>query len=419
MKREEKLRILADAAKYDASCSSSGSTRANTSDGIGDSAFGGICHSWAADGRCVSLLKVLLSNQCLYDCKYCLNRRSNDIERATFAPEELADIVINFYRRNYIEGLFLSSAVFASAEKTMADMVEVCELLRNKYRFNGYIHLKVIPGVSRELVELAGMHADRLSVNIELPSESSLKSLAPQKTRASIISPMRQIGETCSELQKERKRIRGAPQFCPAGQTTQMIVGASQETDFHILGLAEKLYQKMALKRVYYSAYIPINNDQLLPAVNSAPPLIREHRLYQADWLLRFYRFNADEILSPEYPELDEKVDPKAAWALRNFDLFPIDINRAPYELLLRVPGLGVKSAQRIIKARRVTALREEDLKKIGLVLKRARHFLTINGRYLGDLGASQEQVKQAMQKMESAKNKKIMLNSKQLKLFV
>ena len=419
MKREEKLRILADAAKYDASCSSSGSTRANTSDGIGDSAFGGICHSWAADGRCVSLLKVLLSNQCLYDCKYCLSRRSNDIERATFAPEELADIVINFYRRNYIEGLFLSSAVFASAEKTMADMVEVCELLRNKYRFNGYIHLKVIPGVSRELVELAGMHADRLSVNIELPSESSLKSLPPQKTRASIISPMRQIGETCSELQKERKRIRGAPQFCPAGQTTQMIVGASQETDFHILGLAEKLYQKMALKRVYYSAYIPINNDQLLPAVNSAPPLIREHRLYQADWLLRFYRFNADEILSPEYPELDEKIDPKAAWALRNFDLFPIDINRAPYELLLRVPGLGVKSAQRIIKARRVTALREEDLKKIGLVLKRARHFLTINGRYLGDLGASQEQVKQAMQKMESAKNKKIMLNSKQLKLFV
>ncbi|HID01976.1 MAG TPA: putative DNA modification/repair radical SAM protein, partial [Desulfobacterales bacterium] len=345
MKREEKLRILADAAKYDASCSSSGSTRANTSDGIGDSAFGGICHSWAADGRCVSLLKVLLSNQCLYDCKYCLSRRSNDIERATFAPEELADIVINFYRRNYIEGLFLSSAVFASAEKTMADMVEVCELLRNKYRFNGYIHLKVIPGVSRELVELAGMHADRLSVNIELPSESSLKSLAPQKTRASIISPMRQIGETCSELQKERKRIRGAPQFCPAGQTTQMIVGASQETDFHILGLAEKLYQKMALKRVYYSAYIPINNDQLLPPVNSAPPLIREHRLYQADWLLRFYRFNADEILSPEYPELDEKIDPKAAWALRNFDLFPIDINRAPYELLLRVPGLGVKSA--------------------------------------------------------------------------
>lgn len=418
MNREEKLKILAGAAKYDASCSSSGSTRANTADGIGNAAFGGICHSWAADGRCVSLLKVLMSNDCKFDCRYCLSRSSNTIERATFTPEELADITINFYIRNYIEGLFLSSAVYSTSDNTMADMVEVCRLLRNKHKFNGYIHFKVIPGAAPELVEQAGLLADRLSVNIELPSESSLKQLAPQKSRKGILGPMQQIGETFWQSQKEQKRSRFAPQFCPAGQTTQMIVGASKESDYNILNLTEKLYQKMQLKRVYYSAYIPINNDEMLPAVTSAPPLIREHRLYQADWLLRFYKFNADEILSPEFPELDEKIDPKAAWAIRNFDLFPIDINRASYDLLLRVPGLGVTSALRIIKARRVTAIREQDLKKIGLVMKRARHFLTINGKYLGDIGSSHAMITQAMQKGESGNSKRILFNSKQLKLF-
>lgn len=417
MKVEEKLRILADAAKYDASCSSSGSTRLERDKGVGNVAASGICHSWASDGRCVSLLKILLSNECLYDCSYCLSRRSNDIERARFSPEEVVDITLNFYIRNYIEGLFLSSAVYASPDQTMADMVEVCRRLRQK-KFYGYIHLKVIPGCSTDLVQQAGLVADRLSVNIELPSEKSLKLLAPQKSKHSLMAPMRQIGEVHSGYLVERKKTSKAPKFCPAGQTTQMIVGASQESDLHILHLSENLYKKLDMKRVYYSAYIPVNSERSLPSVLSAPPLIREHRLYQADWLLRFYGFQAGEILSLDNPDLDEQIDPKAAWALRNFDYFPVDINRASYDMLLRVPGMGPTSAGRIVQTRRVAKIREQDLPKIGMVMKRARHFLSIDGKYLGYIGASQEQIVAAMCKAESGRVKEILSKSKQLSLF-
>lgn len=418
MKIAEKIEILADAAKYDASCSSSGSSRQAAPDGVGNGVARGVCHSWAADGRCISLLKVLMSNDCVYDCSYCPSRRSNNLERATLTVEELADLTINFYLRNYIEGLFLSSAIYQTPDTTMADMVEVCRILRRLHKFNGYIHLKVIPGSSQDLVKEAGFLADRLSVNIELPSENSLQRLAPQKSKKKIFLPMQQIGENHSGFQLERRRRRNAPNFCPAGQTTQMIVGASAENDLQILQLTENLYQKMALKRVYYSAYIPINDNPLLPAVASPPPLVREHRLYQADWLLRFYGFQAHEILSPTFPDLDDRLDPKAAWALRNFDHFPLDINRASYEELLRIPGVGMTSAKRIIKSRRVNAIREEDLKKIGLVLKRARHFITIGGKYLGDSTFSHHHIVNAMCKAESPKTKKLQLQSRQLRLF-
>lgn len=418
MKTAEKIEILAEAAKYDASCSSSGSSRKAAPGGIGNAAKSGICHSWAADGRCISLLKVLMSNECLYDCSYCLSRRTNNLPRATFRPEELADLTINFYLRNYIEGLFLSSAVYSSPDNTMADMVEVCRLLRTKHGFNGYIHLKVIPGASPDLVQEAGFLVDRMSVNIELPSEASLQRLAPQKSKKGILIPMKQIGENVSGFRRERKKNRHAPNFCPAGQTTQMIVGASSESDLQILNLTENLYNKMSLKRVYYSAYMAVNEGPLLPALSSAPPLVREHRLYQADWLLRFYKFQTHEILSQAYPNLDERLDPKAAWALRNFDLFPLDINRASYEELLRIPGVGITSAQRIIKTRRITAIREEDLKKIGMVLKRARFFITVNGKYLGDTSLPHHQLVNAMCRAEPPQAKKILYNSRQLALF-
>ncbi len=418
MKIADKIEILAEAAKYDASCSSSGSSRKAAPGGVGNAAMSGICHSWSADGRCVSLLKLLMSNECVYDCSYCLSRRSNTLPRATFTPEEIADLTINFYLRNYIEGLFLSSAVYSSPEQTMADMVEVCRLLRGKHGFNGYIHLKVIPGAPSDLVQQAGFLADRMSVNIELPSEASLKRLAPQKSKKGILVPMKQIGENFSGFKRERKKSRNAPNFCPAGQTTQMIIGASSESDYQILNLTENLYNKMSLKRVYYSAYIAVNEGPLLPAISTAPPLVREHRLYQADWLLRFYKFQSHEILSEAFPNLDERVDPKAAWALRNFDLFPIDINRASYEELLRIPGVGITSARRIIKTRRITALREQDLKKIGMVLKRARFFITVNGKYLGDTSLSHHHIVSAMCKAEPPQAKKLLYSGRQLKLF-
>ncbi len=418
MKTEEKLSILANAAKYDVSCASSGSTRANSPGGIGNAARRGICHSWSADGRCISLLKILLSNDCLFDCAYCMSRRSNDLPRATFTPEEIADLTINFYLRNYIEGLFLSSAVYASPDKTMSDMVDVCRLLRKKHLFNGYIHLKIIPGASRELVDQAALLADRLSVNIELPSESSLKILAPQKSRQAILQPMHHISEHKTGFALEAKKSRHTPNYCPAGQSTQMIIGASGESDLHILNLTQSLYRRMQLKRVYYSAYMPVNDVPNLPAPLSPPPLIREHRLYQADWLLRFYKFEAEEILSSNSPNLDERIDPKAAWALRNFDHFPLDINRASYEELLRVPGLGVLSAQRIVAARRVTAIREEDLKKIGLVMKRAKYFLSIKGRSLAPSSFAYHHVVAAMNRAEPASSSKIRHASKQLRLF-
>jgi putative DNA modification/repair radical SAM protein len=418
MKLQEKLKILADAAKYDASCASSGSSRGSMQEGVGNTAVGGICHSWSADGRCISLLKVLMSNDCRFDCVYCLSRRSNSIARATFSPEEIADLTINFYLRNYIEGLFLSSAVYASPDTTMADMVDVCRLLRQKHKFNGYIHLKVIPGAAPELIHQAGMLVDRLSVNIELPSETSLKRLAPQKSKKSIISPMMQIGEAFQGYRRERKTSRNSPKFCPGGQSTQMIVGASAENDLQILNLTSNLYTRMHLKRVYYSAYVAVNSAPQLPALATAPPLLREHRLYQADWLLRFYRFQAHEILSPAHPNLDEKIDPKAAWALRNFDLFPLDINRASYEELLRVPGIGVISARRIIQTRRMTSIRQEDLKKMGLVMKRAQYFLSINGNHSAGSGFSYQQIVAAMKKAEKPAAKKLIFQSRQLRLF-
>ncbi len=413
----EKLTILADAAKFDASCASSGSRRKAKPGAMGDAAASGICHSWSADGRCISLLKVLLSNDCRFDCIYCQSRRSNTCPRATFTPEEVADLTINFYRRNYIEGLFLSSAVYASPEQTMADMVDVCHLLRSRYAFNGYIHLKIIPGAPQELVTKAGMLADRLSVNIELPSEASLRELAPQKSRQAILTPMRSIGEAVQSYARERKKSRRTPRFCPAGQSTQMIIGASPESDLHILTLSQNLYSKMQLRRVYYSAYMPVNSAPNLPVLNSAPPLVREHRLYQADWLLRFYHFQAEEILPPQAPNLDERLDPKAAWALRHFDLFPLDINRASYEELLRVPGLGVTSATRIIATRRVAAIREQDLKKLGLVMKRARYFLSLNGKRIAPIPSHHDLVT-AMCRQEKPALSQLAPQYQQLRLF-
>lgn len=384
VKTSEKLRILAGAAKYDASCASSGSRRTRQTGGVGNAAAHGICHSWSADGRCISLLKLLLSNECIFDCAYCLSRRSNTIERARFTCEEVADLTIQFYLRNYIEGLFLSSAVYGSPERTMADLVEVCRLLREVHKFGGYIHLKVIPGAPAELVRMAGLLVDRLSVNIELPSSASLKRLAPQKHKPQIIAPMHQIAQESGGYKKDRRVHRNAPSYCPAGQSTQMIIGASPEDDRRILHLSEHLYRRIGLRRVYYSAYMAVNEDSLLPALRSTPPLVREHRLYQADWLMRFYHFQAHEILSEDAPFLDVELDPKCAWALRHHDLFPLDINRASYEELLRVPGIGVVSAKRIVKHRRACILREQDIKKIGLVWSRARHFISIGGRFQG-----------------------------------
>lgn len=376
----EKLEILSDAAKYDVSCSSSGSTRQNTPGGIGNAEKAGICHTWADDGRCISLLKILLSNECIYDCVYCLNRRSNDVPRATFTADEVADLTIQFYLRNYIEGLFLSSGVIISPDHTMEEILKVVKKLRLVHKFNGYIHVKAIPGASMELIHQTGLYADRMSVNIELPSEASLKILAPHKKREAILSPMAYIGSQSLASKEERKLARYAPKFVPAGQSTQLIVGASPESDFQIIKLSEGLYDKMNLKRVFYSAYIPVNTDNRLPAL-STPPLLREHRLYQADWLLRFYEFKADELLDPDHPFLDTSLDPKAFWAINNLHLFPIEVNKADYEMLLRIPGLGVLSAKRIIKARRFAPLTFETLKKIGVALKRARYFITCQGK--------------------------------------
>jgi putative DNA modification/repair radical SAM protein len=389
-----KLAILADAAKYDVSCSSSGSKRANQPGGVGNAYSAGICHTWTDDGRCVSLLKMLLSNDCVYDCAYCINRRSNDRPRATFTPQEVADLTINFYRRNYIEGLFLSSGIRRNPDDTMADLIRSVAILRNEHRFNGYIHAKAIPGSSPELIERLGQLVDRMSVNIELPTERSLELLAPQKTKEAIFKPMRfisgRIEERAGGKRLEAKRSsRGTlaprtPQFVPAGQTTQLIIGATPETDFGILRLSEGLYGKFGLKRVYYSAYIPVNAGRNLPALITAPPLLREHRLYQADWLLRFYGFESGEILDEDSPSLDESLDPKTSWALRNMHLFPVDVNEADYEQILRIPGIGVKSAKRIVAARRVRRLRHENLKRLGVVMKRATHFLTCDGRSEG-----------------------------------
>jgi len=382
---QQRLEILADSAKYDVSCSSSGSNRKGVAGGVGSTKSGGICHTWTADGRCISLLKILLTNTCLYDCAYCMNRRSNSIPRTALTPEEVVRLTMDFYRRNYIEGLFLSTGVVRSADHTMEQLIRVARKLRLEERFNGYIHLKVVPGADRLLVEEAGRYADRVSVNIELPTRESLQLLAPDKPRDALIGPMRQLSSLILTSKEERKRSRKAPQFAPGGQSTQLIVGATPESDRQIISLSEGLYQRLGLKRVYYSAFVPVSSDNRLPAL-PAPPLLREHRLYQADWLLRFYGFSAHELLDDMHPNLDMRLDPKTDWAMRHIGQFPVEVNRADYELLLRVPGIGVRSAQRIVRARRNARLSEEELKRLGVVMKRARYFITACGRYLGGI---------------------------------
>lgn len=375
----DKLKILAESAKYDVSCASSGTSRSHKKGQIGSAEGWGICHSFAEDGRCISLLKIMLTNNCIYDCAYCINRRSNDLPRATFSVSELVNLTIEFYRRNYIEGLFLSSGVVRNPDYTMERLVKVVKDLRQVYRFNGYIHLKSIPGASQELVNEAGLYADRMSVNIEIPNEQSLQLLAPEKDFQSVFTPMRYIQQGMLQSAEERKKFRHAPRFVPAGQSTQMIVGATSDSDKDILHLTSALYKRPSMKRVYYSGFVPVNGyDNRLPALKQ-PPLVRENRLYQADWLLRFYNFNVDEIVDDSYPDLDLEIDPKLAWALRHPEAFPVDINRADYEMLLRVPGLGVKSAKMILTARRYSRLGTSHLKQIGVVLKKAQYFITCN----------------------------------------
>lgn len=372
----EKLNILADAAKYDVSCASSGISRPAVKGGIGTATGWGICHSFTPDGRCISLFKILLTNHCIYDCAYCTNRRSNDVKRTAFTPRELAELTIAFYQRNYIEGLFLSSGVMRNPDYTMEQMLRVVKLLREQYRFNGYIHMKAIPGASDNLIAQAGRYADRMSVNLEIPSEENLKLLAPEKNYSEVFAPMRFIQQGMLESAEDRKKFRSAPRFLPAGQSTQLIIGATPDNDHQILTLASALYRRPSFKRVYYSGYIPVNNgDSRLPTL-AAPPLVRENRLYQADWLMRFYQFKASEIVDESHPDLDLDLDPKMGWALRHPEFFPVDVNTAPYEMILRVPGIGVKSAKLIVASRRYGRLSSTQLKKIGVVMKRAQYFI-------------------------------------------
>lgn len=453
MELAEKLKILADSAKYDVSCVSSGSSRRNAPGGIGSAMPAGICHSFSSDGRCISLLKILMSNCCIYDCAYCVNRISNDLPRTTFTPSEIVDLTINFYRRNYIEGLFLSSAVVKNPDYTMEQIFMVVRSLREDYRFNGYIHIKAIPGADKRLIEMIGCHVDRMSVNIELPTNNSLKLLAPQKDKASILGPMQYISSRIAEsnedymhsgrsqqylrstaqssgisqqiagnsmqtsgnsiqtsdnsrqipgnsIQTSGKALQTSgrpskpPQFVPAGQSTQLIVGATPDRDLSILKLSESLYKRYSLRRVFYSAYVPVSNHPALPNL-TRPPLLREHRLYQADWLLRFYHFGADELLDEKHQDFDTRLDPKCDWALRNMGNFPVEINRADYYTLLRVPGIGVRSAKRIQDARRISALNFDDLKKLGVVLKRARYFITCKGKYFDKLDMNDDFIRQ------------------------
>lgn len=377
----DKLRILTDAAKYDVACTSSGLDRKGAPGGLGNAAACGICHSFAADGRCVSLLKVLMSNACAYNCSYCVNRRENDAPRATFTPRELAELTIEFYKRNYIEGLFLSSAVVKTPDYTCERMLAALRLLREEYRFGGYIHAKAIPGADPTLIAAIGALADRMSVNIELPSQKSLSLLAPEKKKEAILAPMAQIRNGIAESRNEMVRYAHAPRFAPAGQSTQLIIGATPETDRQILLLSSALYKKYALRRVFYSAYMPVVSGPNLPSLTQRPPLLREHRLYQADWLLRFYGFSANELLDEAHPNFNPLLDPKCNWVLNHLEQFPVEINRAPLETLLRVPGVGVKSAKRIVAARRLSPLTFDGVKKLGVVLKRAQYFLLCGGK--------------------------------------
>ena len=451
---EKKLEILSDAAKYDLACTSSGVERKGSQEGMGNATHCGICHSFAADGRCISLLKVLMTNECIYDCKYCINRRSNDTVRTSFTPQELCGLTIQFYRRNYIEGLFLSSGIRRSPDETMEQIYRVLFLLRRQYHFNGYIHVKGIPGASAELVQAVGYLADRMSLNLELPTAQGLQKLAPGKTREKILTPMRQIQNGIREqklLLTDGGRIAKKPdngsslylpgdgqilrekssygvstssgkqeRFVPAGQSTQMIVGATQENDYQILTIAESLYRKFELKRVFYSAYVALNEDKDLPQVGTKPPLLREHRLYQADFLLRFYGFAAKELLSEEKPNFNVYLDPKCDWAIRHLEYFPVEINRAGYEMLLRVPGIGVKSAQRIMRARRSAKLDFDQLKRIGVVLKRAHYFITCNGKMLYHTKIEEDYITRRILELDHAKNWQMdyQMTYRQLSLF-
>ena len=451
---EKKLEILSDAAKYDVACTSSGVERKGNREGMGNATHCGICHSFAADGRCISLLKVLMTNECIYDCKYCINRRSNDTVRTSFTPQELCGLTIQFYRRNYIEGLFLSSGIRRSPDETMEQIYRVLFLLRRQYHFNGYIHVKGIPGASAELVQAVGYLADRMSLNLELPTAQGLQKLAPGKTREKILTPMRQIQNGIREqklLLTDGGRIAKKPdngsslylpgdgqilrekssygvstssgkqeRFVPAGQSTQMIVGATQENDYQILTIAESLYRKFELKRVFYSAYVALNEDKDLPQVGTKPPLLREHRLYQADFLLRFYGFAAKELSSEAKPNFNVYLDPKCDWAIRHLEYFPVEINRAGYEMLLRVPGIGVKSAQRIMRARRSAKLDFDQLKRIGVVLKRAHYFITCNGKMLYHTKIEEDYITRRILELDHAKNWQMdyQMTYRQLSLF-
>ncbi len=371
----EKLKILADAAKYDVSCSSSGSNRKNTKDGVGDTGAG-ICHTYTEDGRCVSLLKILLTNVCIFDCAFCVSRRSNDVQRAAFTVDEVVELTMNFYRRNYIEGLFLSSGIFKNADYTMERMVRIAKKLRLEHRYNGYIHLKTIPGASEELIKEAGLYADRMSINLEMPTETGLKLLAPEKSHEEVKRDLGVVRDNLIKFNNERSIIKSTPKFVPAGQSTQMVIGASDESDKDIMYTARNYYKEFQLKRVYYSGYIPISEDSRMPVIGTQPPLLRENRLYQTDWLMRFYGFEVQEILNDENPNLDIQVDPKLSWALRNPQYFPVDINTADYKMILRIPGIGVKSAKKIVQARQFGRIHEYQLKNLGVAFNRAKYFM-------------------------------------------
>ena len=412
----EKLKILADAAKYDVSCSSSGSNRANTNKGLGDSTGMGICHSYTEDGRCVSLLKILLTNYCIFDCAYCVTRKSNDIKRAAFQVQEVVDLTINFYRRNYIEGLFLSSGIFKSADYTMERLVAVAKKLRLEENFNGYIHLKSIPGASDELMKEAGLYADRLSVNIEIPTKTGLKLLAPDKNFDDFKKPMEKVKNEIIQYKAEKKIIKSTPKYAPAGQSTQMIVGASGENDFQILKTAEHYYKNYNLKRVYFSGYVPISYDNRLPKIGTEVPMLRENRLYQSDWLTRFYGFQTNEIVNLNHQNLDLDIDPKLSWALRNLHEFPVDVNTADKRMLARIPGVGMKSVDKILMARKFRRLNWDHLKKIGIALNRAQYFLICDSNQFERRDLTADKIKANILKNSNSKYDKLL--SPQLNLF-
>ncbi|MDQ3278894.1 MAG: putative DNA modification/repair radical SAM protein [Bacteroidota bacterium] len=412
----EKLSILADAAKYDVSCSSSGSKRKNENQGLGNAEGMGICHAYTEDGRCVSLLKILLTNHCIFDCAYCVSRKSNDVKRAAFTVQEVVDLTMNFYRRNYIEGLFLSSGIFTNADYTMERLVLIARKLRTEHKFNGYIHLKTIPGASEDLIKEAGLYADRLSVNVEMPTEQSLKLLAPDKKREDMIKPMTYLKNEIIANREEKKSDQKTPLFAPAGQSTQMVIGATPETDWQILKMAGLFYDQMKLKRVYYSGYVPVSNDNRLPAIGTPVPMVRENRLYQADWLLRNYGFHVDEIVNPDDPFLDMQIDPKLSWALRNLHQFPVDINRADLDQIKRIPGIGIQSAQKIWEARKFSKLTWDHLKKFNIATNRAKYFLNMKVQDFRPKDYTPEQIRNFI--LATSQTKYAANHSPQLNLF-